>query len=99
MSLSFVLNEPLSCQKIALFCVVMGVYFVSFFLEHPVELGGTYGTTEILVSIYFDYSYIFFGSNNWVHYWQDDIIIYFYRPKILLTARYNITAAIHMVVT
>ena len=36
MSLSFGLNEPLSCPKIALFCGVMGVYFVSFFLEHPV---------------------------------------------------------------
>ena len=44
MSLSFGLNEPLSCPKIALFCGVMGVYFVSFFLEHPVGL----------ISVFFD---------------------------------------------
>ena len=36
MSLSFGLNEPLSCPKNALFCGVMCVYFVSFLLEHPV---------------------------------------------------------------
>ena len=38
MSPSFGLNEPLSCPKNALFCGVMCVYFVSFFLEHPVVI-------------------------------------------------------------
>ena len=37
MSLSFGQNEPLSCPKNAIFGGVIGVYFVSFFLEHPVE--------------------------------------------------------------
>ena len=36
MSLSFGQNEPLSCPKNAIFGGVIGVYFVSFFLEHPV---------------------------------------------------------------
>ena len=48
MSLSFGLNEPLSCPKIALFCGVMGVYFVSFFLEHPVKVGFWGAKEEIM---------------------------------------------------
>ena len=37
MSLSFGQNEPLSCPKNAIFGGVIGVNFVSFFLEHPVD--------------------------------------------------------------
>ena len=36
MSLSFGQNEPLSCPKNAIFGGLIGVYFFSFFLEHPV---------------------------------------------------------------